>query len=68
MVKIGFNLLKPGLAVYSLSGLMIGLGIGIILSNVLELSQTIGWVIFITSSIISVYIWHKKGVKQIFMK
>lgn len=56
------------LTYYTLAGIGIGIGTGIIFSNLFSMSLKFGFVVLIMSSVLSFYIWHKKGVKQIFMK
>lgn len=68
MAVIGFNLLKPNLAFYSITGLGVGIGLGILLSNFFPIGWKIGSLILVISCSLSVYIWHKEDVKKAFLK
>ncbi len=52
---------------YSLMGVLGGVGIGIIISNTHLFSANIGLIVAIVSVILSVYIWNKK-IRRIFEK
>ena len=59
--------LEYDLWMYSLSGIIIGLGFGIVLSNKVRINAIWGFILMIIAIFLSGYFWNK-GIRKYFIK